>query len=566
MVDPIGEARTAVEQSALAMAESASAAAAGGKKKGPSIGPIRYNLEAFGVAILGAVLLKWFCLEAFQIPTSSMQPTLMGSVEAGVYDRLLVDKLAPVFREPQRWDVTVFSYPLQKNQNYVKRLVGLPGETLFIGGGNLYRVTTESGTRRYEVLRKPDRIQKEQWREVYPARLYLHDGQKVIGGMLYAAQPNAWSEAGGPDRLTVDLEVPSRFYKLAFSDDVDGGFVDRVWDGYPTGIAQEIRKQAGCQPAEIVPDARIEATFTPEQTIEELALEVEVRRPEQKPMTFAMLVTGGKCKLVASSEDGRPPAESATKVCELPAGVATTVAFAHVDDELIAWRNGDEFLRLDVAAFDCRSGCELPPGSDGATADHCAVPQLPLKGQGKVQVDDLRIWRDLHYTKRGDNFKHAQDLIEIPANHYFMMGDNTLQSIDSRGWTSLRLGVRPDGTVVPPTDAATDPTVRVLRGNKRVIPPTQPPDRDETSVLITDRDMMSMIDEFGDGHALKARARVAESSGKQQLFVQAATSQDGGSEWEPPEEWVPFVPREHIRGRALVIFWRWPFPRLSPIR
>src|SRR5262245_19459537 len=197
MADAIGEARTAVEQSALAMAESA--ASAGQKKKGPTIGPIRYNLEAFGVAILGAVLLKWFCLEAFQIPTSSTQPTLMGSVEAGVYDRLLVDKLSPVIREPQRWDVTVFSYPLQKNQNYVKRLVGLPGETLFIGGGNLYRVTTDNGARRYEVLRKPDRLQRGQWREVYPARLYLHDDQKVLGGMLSAWPPtNAWSDAGGP--------------------------------------------------------------------------------------------------------------------------------------------------------------------------------------------------------------------------------------------------------------------------------------------------------------------------------------------------------------------------------
>ena len=102
--------------------------AAGKRKKLVTMGPVRTNLEAFGVAILGAVLLKWFCLEAFQIPTSSMQPTLMGSSEASVYDRLLVDKLTPAIREPKRFDVTVFGYPLQKNQNYVKRLVGLPGE------------------------------------------------------------------------------------------------------------------------------------------------------------------------------------------------------------------------------------------------------------------------------------------------------------------------------------------------------------------------------------------------------------------------------------------------------
>jgi len=89
------------------------------KRKGLKRGPIRDNLEAFGVAILAAVLLKWFCIEAYQIPTSSMQPTLMGSSEASVYDRILVDKIRYEITEPQRWDVAVFRYPLQKNQNYV---------------------------------------------------------------------------------------------------------------------------------------------------------------------------------------------------------------------------------------------------------------------------------------------------------------------------------------------------------------------------------------------------------------------------------------------------------------
>ncbi|MFN6196297.1 MAG: S26 family signal peptidase, partial [Planctomycetota bacterium] len=73
------------------------ATAADGKKKA-LMGPVRVNLEAFGVAILVAVLLKWFCIEAFQIPTSSMQPTLMGSNEAAVYDRILVDKILPLVR------------------------------------------------------------------------------------------------------------------------------------------------------------------------------------------------------------------------------------------------------------------------------------------------------------------------------------------------------------------------------------------------------------------------------------------------------------------------------------
>ncbi|MGE3173899.1 MAG: signal peptidase I [Planctomycetota bacterium] len=559
MADPIGEARTAVEQSA---AQARAAAERGKQKRQPTIGPVRHNLEAFGVAILGAVLLKWFCLEAFQIPTSSMQPTLMGSSEAGIYDRLLVDKLTPALREPQRWDVTVFGYPLQQNQNYVKRLVGLPGETLFIGGGNLYTVTEQGGQRSHQVLAKPDRIQEGLWKEVYPARLLLHEGQKPLGGMFFTTFASAWSAGDEPGSFTVQLEpVTGRTYKMAFRDDVDGGFVNRVWDGYPTNTAQAIRADNAGRTTdlEIVPDARIAAVITPEQRIDELVFEIEVQRPGQPTMGYSLRIAGGTGTLRARSGSDAP-FESAGFVCELPAGVATEVAFAHLDDHLIAWRDGEEVLRLPIPDYAIRSGCELPTGADGVREGHSATPQILLKGQGKVSIDELRIWRDLHYTKSG--FPHAQDLIRIPEGHYFMMGDNTLQSVDSRGWTAITLGALEDGTVVHPDTARATEGARLLRGNKRVIPGNKPPDRDETPVVIASRDKIAMLDELGEVHALDADARVEGNA----LFISPPTPAGAEGEWQPPEEWVPFVPREHIRGRALLIFWRWPFPQLTPIR
>jgi signal peptidase I len=561
MTDPILAARTAVEQAAIQAAKSASQPKT---KLKPRIGPIRYNLEAFGVAILGAVLLKWFCLEAFQIPTSSMQPTLMGSSEAGIYDRLLVDKLTPALREPQRWDVTVFGYPLQQNQNYVKRLVGLPGETLYIGGGNLYRVTLDGQKRTYEPLRKPERIQQDLWKEVYPARQLLHEGQKGLGGMLYGTPTAAWTEGAELGSFTVALEpVAGRVYKLQFRDNVDGGFVDRVWDGYPTSTAQAIREKAGMRECEIVPDARIAASVRPEKTVEELALEVEVRRPGQPMTTYALVVQSGKAKLTAQ-RGAEAAIESPSFVFELPPGVATEVAFAHLDDELIAWRDGEVAQRFDVSSHDCREGCEIQGGGTGATGDHAAAPQLRLRGSGKVQIEGLRIDRDLHYTKRG--FAYAQDLIAIPEGKFFMMGDNTLQSIDSRGWTSIDIGRLADGTVVHPDEAKKREAegARVLRGNKRPMPASMQRDRDETPIVIRSKDALAMIDEFGEIHALKGRAQVDEKTGE--FTIEPPSTGDGQKSWQPPEDWHGFVKREHIRGRALVIFYRWPFPRLSPIR
>lgn len=66
---------------------------------------IRENIDALAIAVLMAVLMKYFAIEAYQIPTSSMQPVMMGSKAAGVYDRILVDKSRYIlpWNEPERW-------------------------------------------------------------------------------------------------------------------------------------------------------------------------------------------------------------------------------------------------------------------------------------------------------------------------------------------------------------------------------------------------------------------------------------------------------------------------------
>ena len=53
-------------------------------------------------------------------------------------DRILVNKYIYTFSDPQRWDVVVFKFPGDAKMNYIKRLVGLPGETLRIYQGDLF--------------------------------------------------------------------------------------------------------------------------------------------------------------------------------------------------------------------------------------------------------------------------------------------------------------------------------------------------------------------------------------------------------------------------------------------
>ncbi len=518
------------------------------KKTNPALGPVRSNLEAFGVAILAAVLLKWFCLEAYQIPTSSMQPTLMGSTEAEVYDRIIVDKLLPTVREPQRWDATVFHYPLQKNQNYVKRIGGIGGDRLRIAGGNLYQVSDDNGQRSYRIIRKPDDLQRHMWKNVYPARREVRSEPKAMPESLGGVPDRSFSEdATG---FAVDLDGQARLY---LRDEKDGGMVDRVWDGYPTATARLIReKNTPDRPQEIVPDARLTATVTAPSTLDELAFEIEVLRPGLDKLTFALVARGGKARLQVRSKDTKVELESPEFACELPAGTPVEIAFAHVDDRLIAWRGGDELQRLDTDGFACRDGCALPfTGRFELPANQRVTPLLAMKGKGKLRLTDIRIDRDQHYVQDG-----APDVIEVPEGYFYMLGDNTLQSIDSRGWTAFEIGVDKDDNVVPP-----DTGVRNIRGNKRPMPLDREPDRDETPIPIPSAGAIVMIDENGEILRLKGRMGSAWPG----LSFKKIGSDDVQDEWQPREttnsKGISFVPRSDIQGRALLVFY--PFRPLS---
>lgn len=541
---------SSVEAGASAAVEVAAALATEKGKKKSLMGPVRTQLEAFGVAILAAVLLKWFCIEAFQIPTSSMQPTLMGSNEAGVYDRILVDKLLPTIREPKRWDITVFKYPLQKNQNYVKRIGGMPNDRLFIAGGNLWQVSDgEGGKRTYRIERKPDDLQAQMWKNVFPGRMLARSEAKGLGQVLGASPGRAFSE----DEAGITVALEGARALLYFRDETDGGMIDRVWDGYPEAVARAIReKTAHEQPQEIVPDVRIAATLTTEQALDELAFEVEVMRPNFDKWTYALVIKGGKGQLQVRAKDTNVLGTSPEFDLALAPATATEIAFAHVDAELVAWRDGVEVKRFDCAQWECRDGCVLPftssplGGKLEKPANQKVTPQIAAKGKGKLRLDGLRIDRDQHYTRSG-----APEIIEVPDGHYYMLGDNTLQSIDSRGWTAVTIGVDQNDNVVPPDT----PGARIVRGNKRAMPLANPPDRDETPIPIPSHDALVMIDEFGE--ILRLNATV--SSTWPRVAFAPTKAQDGRGEWEAPDttnaKGISFVPRSDIQGRAVLVFY-----------
>jgi signal peptidase I len=70
-------------------------------------------------------------------------------------DRILVNKYGYDFNEPQRWDVVVFKFPGDGNMNFIKRLVGLPGEKLRLFQGNVFTRPIDGNDSQFKIERKP---------------------------------------------------------------------------------------------------------------------------------------------------------------------------------------------------------------------------------------------------------------------------------------------------------------------------------------------------------------------------------------------------------------------------
>ena len=105
---------------------------------------IKEYLEPLMIAVLIALFIRAFVVQAFEIPSSSMEPTLL------IGDYLLVNKFAygiriPYtntkffqFKKPQRGDVIVFIFPLDPSKDFIKRVIGTEGERVEIIHNKIY--------------------------------------------------------------------------------------------------------------------------------------------------------------------------------------------------------------------------------------------------------------------------------------------------------------------------------------------------------------------------------------------------------------------------------------------
>jgi signal peptidase I len=182
--------------------------------------------KSFQIAIVLFLLVRAFLVEAFKIPSGSMERTLL------VGDFLLVNKLVygaevpltgkhlPALRQPERGDVIVFQWPEDRTKNFVKRLVGLPGDTLAMRDGVLY-INGLAQAERYITRTEPDidpAGEEFRWQRNYLVRT-------AEASVSYHPSRNNW----GP------LVVPeSRYFVLG--DNRDNSLDSRYWGFVPAEL------------------------------------------------------------------------------------------------------------------------------------------------------------------------------------------------------------------------------------------------------------------------------------------------------------------------------------------
>ena len=429
----------------------------------PRAGGLRQVVELIVSLCLCVLLVRTFSAEAYVVPTGSMAPTLLGlhheltcgncrfvymvgtdddgrtgagvcpncgqragddtfTVQSGG-DRVLVQKFLYELRRPRRWEVAVFHFPGEPSQAYVKRVVGLPGESITIKGGDVFA---------------DGRILRKSLAELRAMRLLVHDSRYrpddaerfprwlFQKGSRYRWLESGWKpENGGFAHGATD--APGRR--------ADDWLVYKHWDP-SRGQYGPVRDFYGYNGGELradneVNDVAIEARLQISDSVESIAL--ALRSGSDQFLVRIPVTTAGSIELVRN--DRRAKITHPSNPFETRSLWPRTVVLeASVCDQRVQVALDGKLL-FDPFDYDDRAGSSVNSESPIA---------LGVRG-GRLEVSDLRIFRDVYYTSSLANTpRHSHGTlraVNLGADEFFVLGDNSPVSNDSRFWS--------EGPVVP---------------------------------------------------------------------------------------------------------------------
>ncbi len=457
---------------------------------------IREIVESVVIAFVLAFLFRTFEAEAFVIPTGSMAPTLLGRhkdvvcpkcgllftvsasdeidnetgrptgqhVIGGVCpncrfpanlspensqgktyrsykgDRILVVKYPYQFGIPDRWDVAVFKYPGGAKTNFIKRVVGLPNETVMISHGDLFvkPVAEEDFDPSSPIIESQYTIARKPPSKVRATLQLVYDNDRAMPDLINAGWPARWApQPPQPQRGGWQVSADHHEFRT------DGTAAGAVWLGYRHYVPLPEDWQylaSGTLPPGRTPRPQLISDFCAYNTeildssvywaeppggwdssfdpggslasspvfrssfhkyglhwVGDLAVECELEAAGNDGEVWLQLVEGGRrfqCHIDLAdgtaqlSIDGldsyRPVGQSGVR-----GPGRYRVMFANVDDQLLLWVN-DRVVKFDKPTSYPRLGNTKPRQAD-------LEPALIGASRAVLTVRHLKLYRDLYY-------------------------------------------------------------------------------------------------------------------------------------------------------------------------
>lgn len=369
-------------------------------------------------------------------------------------DRILVLKYLYLFQHPHRWDVVVFKSPYDPpgtptnqryQQNYIKRLIGTPGEQLVILDGDVY--VRRGDDEPWVVQTKTGAAQRALWRIVYdndhhpqglprpdaprweqPWKQVAGSGWNTGGNVPTTGRTFHFDSTNGSGTLAFDASANAEQH--AFTDFLA---YDVTRDQQEHAPPDSYNVDAPGGSGTFVSDLKLDLFYRRESGDGALRLELTKR-----DRTFTAVLSPDHATLLSRTGDG--PDQSIGQSVPLPRSRHPLhIDFTNVDYHVALKIDGETVLETtpkdyapDVQQL-LKESVEGPPPP---------APTVHISADHQVcSLQHIGLWRDVYYLNRNPGlnwaipYQYPDHVMRLGKDEYFVLGDNSYISADARYWT-----------------------------------------------------------------------------------------------------------------------------------
>ena len=449
-------------------------------------GGLRYVVESLISLAIAVLLVRSFAVEGYIISTGSMAPYLLGyhkqvvcpdcrfpfavgvpvdetyetngpvscpncgqtqidleHVPRNEGDQLLVQKLAYLFRQPNRWEVVVFQNPSRPVQAYVKRVIGLPGEAIqvnagdvFINGDLIRKNLAEQRSTRIPICSQqhhPDGWDDLRWQADEPWQTLsngfdLRNPKRERGGTVQDSPKRGSSEESALTDTANHFESKTSATQPTFD-----------WVNYrgdaPQRDGTKLPKARGPQwPADDYAYNGLSersSRFWSRDLMSSMQLELHSGRGEFILVmhdgweAFELRLNADTRELSLYAANNDKPLH-VTKLANQLWRRQMLLEMSLFDRQILVAIDGDTIFSQKLP-LRTNEGLTVGNAESGPVAVRFGASDL------QVSVRDLVLYRDVYYT-RGDAKHGVKEPHQLGDNEYFFLGDNSPVSLDSRSW------------------------------------------------------------------------------------------------------------------------------------